>query len=196
MTRKYLLLVLLASAAPAMANVYSVSIDTSSLSGPGSLFFSFGPGVSPFDPATATVSGFSGGGTLGSTIPSGAGILPGTLVLSNAAPATYQQAITYDGSKIHFLFSLTGPAISSPNPGAVGGTDFALFLLDGSDNALLTDDPNGSVFDASIAPGTGAVSFATFQPAVVLISAVPEPSSFLLLMGGVALIGARLRRSI
>src|SRR4051794_10741568 len=113
MIKKYLMLAVLASAVPAVANTYSISIDTSLISGvSGSLFFSFGPGVSPFDPATAAVSAFTGG-TLG------AGILPGDLLLDNSSPALYQQSFTY-GSAIHFLLTLTGAAISSPDPSAVG----------------------------------------------------------------------------
>src|SRR4051794_29987481 len=135
--KKYLLLALLAFATPALANSYFVSIDTSSISGlSGSLFFSFGPGAPPFDAATATVTGFTGG-TLA------AGTLPGTLVMTNAAPALFQQGITY-GSSIKFFLALTGPAVTNPSQSAVGGTDFAFYLLDGMDNPLLTDDPNGS----------------------------------------------------
>src|SRR5690348_1529952 len=124
MIKKCLFLALLASSVPAWASVYSVSIDTSTLSGAGSLFFSFSRGAAPFDSATATVSGFTGGGSLGAALtPPGPGILPAALVLNNSTPALYEQAITYDGSKIKFFLSLTGPAISSPNPGAIGGTD-------------------------------------------------------------------------
>lgn len=187
MIRKFLVLAMLASAMPALAATYLVSIDTSTVSGlAGSLFFSFGPGAPPFDPATAAVSGFTGG-TLGP------GILPGDLVLDNSAPAFYQQAFTF-GSQITFLLTFAGPAISSPNPGATGGTDFALFLLDNSDSPLLTDDPNGSILDASIEAGTGNVSFTTFPNAgggsVVSVAVAPEPGTailFLLVLVGHAL---------
>ena len=197
MVKKYLILAVLSSALPALANTYSISINTSLISGvSGSLFFSFGPGASPFDAAIATVSGFTGG-TLGDTVPSGPGILPGDLVLDNSSPAFYQQSFTY-GSAIHFLLTLTGAAIGSPDPSAVGGTDFALFLLDNTDSPLLTDDPNGSILDASIEAGTGNVSFTTFtyngDPSVVSAVAAPEPGSVLLLLGGVAWLGLRSRR--
>ena len=200
MIKKYLLLGLLSTALPAWANTYFVSINTASISGvAGSLFFSFGPGALPFDPANAIVSGFSGG-TLGAVLsPAGSGTLPGTLTLdNNGPPENYQQSFTY-GSKISFFLSLTGAAVGNPSPGAIGGTDLAFYLLDGSDNPLLTDDPNGTVFDASIAPKTGQVSFATFTnnggPSVVSVTAVPEPGSMLLLLSGVMMIGVGIRRS-
>jgi hypothetical protein len=191
MPKRWMILVALTSAIPAFAGTYSVSIDTSLIAGQhGSLFFFLDAGLSPFDPATATVGGFTGG-TLD------AGILPADLALTNNPPSLYQQGITY-GSLIQFSLTLAGPAISSPDPGAVGGTDFALFLLDGSGNALLTDDPAGSVLDASIEPGTGRVSFTTFPnnggPSVVALA--PEPGSMLLLLSGVAILGRRLRRKV
>jgi hypothetical protein len=179
--KRWMILVALASALPAFAGTYSVSIDTSSIAGVnGSLFFFFDGGVSPFDPATATVHAFTGG-TLDP------GTLPADLVLGNDPPALYQQGITY-GNLIHFFLELDGPAVSSPNPGAVGGSDFELFLLDSTDSSLLTDDPNGSIIDASIEAKTGHVSFTTFTnnggASVVSVAAVPEPGSALLLLAG------------
>ena len=189
---KYLLLGLLASVVPAAANTFFVSIDTSTVSGvTGSLFFFYGPGLAPVDPATATITGFSGG-TLGAVlIPGGTGVLPATLTMDNSAPVSYQQAITF-GSKISFFLSLTGPAVSNPSPGAIGGTDLALFLLDAGDGPLPIDDSDGQVLDASIVPNTGQTSIAG-QPVVTSVL-LPEPGSMLLLLSGVGMVGWRLRR--
>jgi hypothetical protein len=192
MIKKYLLLGLLATVVPAAANTFFISMDTSTISGvTGSLFFSYGPGLAPVDSATATISGFSGG-TLGSVIfPGGTGVLPATLTMDNSAPVNYQQAITF-GNKISFFVALTGPAVSNPSAGAIGGTDLALFLLDGSDGPLPIDDPDGLVLDVSIAPNTGQISV-TGQPVVTSVL-LPEPGSMLLLLSGMVLVGSRLRR--
>ncbi len=188
MTSKYLLLAMLASAVPVSAGSYLVTINTTSVSSvAGSLFFAYGPGAPPFDLATATITNFTGG-TLGAVlVTGGVGTLPGSLALSNASPQNYQQAFTY-GNSISFKLSLTGPALSTPSALAIGGTDLALYLLDGSDNPLLTDDPNGSIVDFSIAPKTGQVTYTTFPNAggstVAAVVPLPEPGSLLLLLSG------------
>src|SRR3982074_2424518 len=104
MLKRWMILAALTSAIPAFAGTYSVLIDTSSVAGVnGSLFFSFDGGISPFDPATATIHAFNiTGGTLGP------GTLPADLVLANNPPSLYQQGLTY-GSLIHFFLDLSGP---------------------------------------------------------------------------------------
>jgi hypothetical protein len=193
----FLPLVLLASvAAPARAGsvTYDVTVDTSSLGGTsGYIDSQFNPGGSGAAAATATVTGFSPGGSLQSAAPfngisgSVSGMLPGTLTFTNnTAFNDYFEGFSYGGT-ISFALTLSGPAVGSS--GAVGSS-FAFSLYDSTGSIpLLTTDPNGSVLTMNI-NADGSTTALTFPQsptdstpvatATLVSTTVPEPSTLLL----------------
>lgn len=182
---------LLATAAStqAQADVVSVKIDTSSLSGQdGGIYFQFNPGlnadlasvnianfsVAPpgaLDPASPL--NFSDGGASGS-------LDSNDLTISNTfALNDYGEALTF-GSDITFLVDLNIPSTLTGNSGSelsvqVTGPD----LL----TPLLTADPSGNLVTMSY-DTTGALTVLSTNPntaAVSAVSAVPEPGGWALL---------------
>ena len=171
---------------------YQVSVNTSTLSGQGgNLDFQFNPGGLGAESATATVTSFQ---TVGGILSQPAmltgdatGSLPGTLTLDNGT--LYNdvfQGFIY-GNSFSFRLTLSGQALD--NPGGTFGSSFALSLYDaGGIRPLLTTDPNGSVLTVNLnANGTTLAetfpqSLTNSIPVAVATSAVPEPSTMVLLI--------------
>lgn len=181
---------------------YHVSVDTSSINGQsGFLDLQFNPGGNTAKLATATVTNFTPAGNLQPLDPNNVqgdvtGSLPGPLALTNDTFNDYFQGFTF-GTSIAFDLTLSGPALDSP--GGNFGSSFALSLYDSTGTLpLLTNAVNGSVLTTNLnANGTttaipspnagGGPPVAAATPAT---SAVPEPSSLLLLsMGSLSLLG-------
>ena len=187
---------LLLALVPALCSAdvtYSVSVDTNfpDITGnSGYIDLQFNPSTLATQLANAFVSGFSTDGTLmpfdmfSGPVGDVSGMLPGTLTFDNGQTDNeYTQPITF-GTYIQFDLTLSGDALHNPN--GDGGGSFYLDFFDSSGNMLLAD--NSEALEIDINPDA-SLSVTTFPLAengenpVVSISAVPEPSTLLLLAG-------------
>jgi hypothetical protein len=196
-------------AAPASADtiLYTVTVDTSSVSGSsGYLEFQLNTGSLVAGAVTASVMDFMGA-TVNMNDPNdfssiGSFPLPGTLTLTSSSSTDYFEAATF-GSSITFQAELSGPGVDlSGNAGSSSDTEFSFDFTDTSFNYLLTNDPNGVVGLIDVAAvGTvntqanpdaaGGPSVATFS----LGTAAPEPSSMALMGLALAVGWAAARRA-
>jgi hypothetical protein len=181
-------------AVAALVTIYDVSIDTTSIAAQsGYLDLQFNPGAATALAATATVSGFLAGGTLGApTVDGGVtGVLPGTLVFANGTPfnALLQPLVPF-GTTLAFRVSFEGAFIAAAT-GA--GTTFSLGVL-GPGPAylpLLGANPDGRSLVFELGPGS--ITYTSFDPGIG-VTPVPEPGSWILLLGGIALLAVAARR--
>ena len=199
LTRLVFLIVLLdCLVSPALAApiVYSVTVDTSSISGStGSLDFNFNPGPLVTQLASAQILSFSGDGTLvgsPSLVGNVIGTLPATVSFDNGTGFNdYFHAFSF-GSNLSFSVSLFGPALSNPDGISSSGSTFAFSLFSDSAGTIpvLTTDPNGLgyVVDVNLDGTTTAKSFFSST------NAVPEPGT-LSLIGILIAVGASTRRN-
>jgi hypothetical protein len=182
---------------------YSVTVNTSALNGQsGNLDFQFNGGNPPYDPATATVSLFSTNGVLGSpailsgSVTPGNAQLPSGFALNNTAIFNdLFQPIVF-GSQIQFTVTLSGIALTSPSGSTASGSTFLFSLYDASGiNPLLTSDPSGGVAAIQVNQNGTTTPQALpngTNPSVATLAVVtPEPAAGMLLLLGVALLGAR-----
>lgn len=186
---------------------YMVTVNTTSaLLTNGYIDFQFNPSSFATQPANADVANFASDGVLNPADPNNgsigevSGMLPGTVTLINSETTNeYTEAMTF-GTTITFDLDLYGPAISNPN-GEGGGT-FTLDFFNDNGYLFTADSQNDvPVFTVTINPdgSTSAQTYASANngPPVVTFSgptAVPEPSSVLLLsagLGALALFGRR-----
>lgn len=176
---------------------YQVIVDTSSVAGvSGSLDLNFNPGPLMTQTANLQILNFASNGTLsGSPSVTGdvSGVLPGTLIFDNGTGLNdYFEGFSY-GSTLSFDVLLYGPALSSPNGTATSGSTFAFSMFSdaaGTIPVLTTDLVNG--FAATIDVNLDGTSTATNFSAQTSISAVPEPSSVVLIGTAILLMGALL----
>ena len=188
----FALVLLAAGTAFAIPQTYQVYVNTAAIAGQsGYLDFQFNPGNNA-QAAFAEVMNFSssGGSLSGSPVTAGTvnGNLPGTVTIVNTgAWDDYFEGFTF-GNQIHFSVRLDGPALTSPDGTAGGGSDFA-FSMFAADQVtpLLTNDPNGFAMTAKVM--TDGTTEAYYGPST---SPVPEPSTFALL--GLGLAGAAVLR--
>lgn len=175
---------------------YLVTANTTGISGQsGYLDLQLEPGPSATNLATATVTHFSGTGTLsGSGTLNGdvTGQLPGTLSFDNQTVFNdYFQGMTF-GSTESFDVTLNGPA---PSGGAQSAFNIAFYASDQS-TSLLTVSPDGEAGQITINPdgsttpstyaatvnGASALTITLVEP----LSTVPEPSGQAFLALGAA----------
>lgn len=173
---------------------YHVEIDTSTFSGAGFLDFAFIAGNSPAPGASATLSNFSGAfGALESQEGSVSGSLPGTLTFGNSgAYNDWFHNVTL-GGKFAFNIVFGGDFLTTAGN---AGTTFGVGLLDASGTAYL-GNVNGNVLQFELTPLNGGVPASiagSTYASIASISAVPEASEWMMLTGGLALIGLALRR--
>ncbi len=195
--RRAVLAALLAgSASVALADPlgYHVEIDTSTFSGAGFLDFAFIAGNSPAPGASATLSNFSGAfGALESQEGSVSGSLPGTLTFGNSgAYNDWFHNVTL-GGKFAFNIVFGGDFLTTAGN---AGTTFGVGLLDASGTAYL-GNVNGNVLQFELTPLNGGVPASiagSTYASIASISAVPEASEWMMLTGGLALVGLALRR--
>lgn len=188
------LLAAASSAALADPLSYHVEIDTSQFAGAGYLDFAFIAGNAPAPWASATLSGFTGAfGALESQDGNVSGSLPGTLVFGNGGSYNDWFHNVTLGGKFGFNIVFGGDFLASDGN---AGTTFGVGLLDASGVNYL-GNPDGNVVQFELMPMAGslpatvsAASYAGFAS----VSAVPEASEWLMLSGGLALIGLAMRR--
>ena len=173
---------------------YRVEIDTRQFSGAGFLDFAFIAGNSPAPGATATLSNFSGAfGALASQEGNVSGSLPGTLTFGNSgAYNDWFHNVTL-GGKFAFNVAFGGDFL---NTAGNAGTTFGVGLLDYTGMAYL-GNANGNLVQFELTPLNGglpaSIAGSTYA-SIASISAVPEASEWMMLTGGLALIGFALRR--
>lgn len=173
---------------------YHVEIDTSAFSGAGFLDFSFIAGNSPAPGASAILSNFSGAfGALESQEGSVSGSLPGTLTFGNSGSYNDWFHNVTLGGKFGFNIVFGGDFL---NTAGSTGTTFGVGLLDYTGIAYL-GNASGNVLQFELTPLNGglpaSIAGSTYA-SIASISAVPEASEWMMLTGGLALIGFALRR--
>jgi hypothetical protein len=175
-------------------STYSITFDTSSLTGTSAqLAVDLVNGGSASN--TVTISDFSTDGTLGTVSPTGdvSGTLPGTVTLMDSPASFFNEYLTglILGTTISFVLDATtnGPDASS-SPDAL-----SVFLLDPNTGLPLfsTSDPtlSDSLFTLNI-DGTSAGNLSVYTSLVSATPAtgapVPEPPTGTLLAGGLAFV--------
>jgi len=173
---------------------YHVEIDTSQYSGAGFLDFAFIAGNAPVPGATATLSNFSGAfGALESQEGNVSGSLPGMLVFGNGGGYNDWFHNVMLGGKFGFNIVFGGDFL---NAEGMAGSTFGVGLLDASGVAYL-GNPAGNVVQFELMPmvaGLPATVSGSAYGGFASVSAVPEASQWLMLSGGLALMGLALRR--
>jgi hypothetical protein len=192
----------LGEATPTHAGItYQIDINASSVpTGTNALLvLQLDNGGPPFQEVTATVGNFIFDNlALGASQTVGDANVPpnfpsGVVTMDNLGTLNaFLQVLQFGtGGEIFFDVSLAGPLITAPDGNATeSGTTFAVDLLD-----LNTDQPilpgsnpmDGSSAGLVVAPGTGTVQSYEDLPYVTVmpLSAVPEPSSVVILGLGV-----------
>lgn len=176
-------------------NSFHAQIDTSAFSGAGWLDLQFNPGMLPAVGATVTLSHFTGAFGSEFYLEGGAsGALPGSITLSNTSSFNdLFHSLTLGGQ---FGFDVSFGGAYTSTAGTVG-TTFSVGLL-GADQMSYLGNPDGVLFQVELTPMFGgapaSTSLTMLAGNVASITAVPEPSSYLMLVGGLALLGGALRR--
>lgn len=181
---------------------YLATVNTSGVQGTsGFLDFDFAPGNDSQFASVKITNFFSDGSLVGAPQVSGdvTGLLSASLTIDNSTQFNdYFQGFNY-GTTINFLLTFGGGAVTSPNGTSTSGSTFGFGMFDSTgNNPLLTTDPNGNTFtvalnlDGSATPSTFP-STLSGGPAAATVQATPEPSSFVLLLIGLAgmLVGSR-----
>ena len=190
----YLLVLLLVAGAlfqptGALAVSFSVSIDTSMLSGtPAQLGFDFIDGDATNN-NSATISLFVTDGSLGgSSTTGGVSGIPPNVTLADTSFFNELLQTTTLGTSIAFMLDLTtNPPVF---PGIPDG--FSVFILDatGASSLVTTDLPGDALFVAS-SDGSVLVAGTTSPSVPTSVTAVPGPSALLLSVLGLAAISLR-----
>jgi hypothetical protein len=185
----------------ANAQSYLVSVDTSSVESlAGFLDFQFNPSVATAPAATADVQFTNTFDTLfggAATVEGDVSVAPPSLDFSMGNSAAFNdwlQPVSF-GSAFSFVVSFGGDFLTAAG---TDGTAFSLTLLaDDLATPLLTTDGNGTVATMDLRPG-GLISISTFPrdlttSSVVTVTPVPEAHEYVMLLAGLAVVGAWVR---
>ena len=190
-------LILLAHQAAHAVPTYHVSIDTGGLTGRGLMDFTFLANAGA-TPATAVLSNFSG--AFGATFDRSAGAaggIPGGVVLGNRNGGDYLTQFVSLGGLFSFDIRFDGDFANTEN---VDESQFDATLYNDDFTAYLGGDGSFAEFvlvpELDGNPGTVQASTPTGLARVVQLAEVPEPSSPLLALTALGMLGfARSRHS-
>jgi|SRR5208283_2628405 len=169
---------------------YDFSVNTSSINGTaGYIDLQFNPGISSTGSASATITNFTSDATLGAvTLTGGAtGALPGTVTINNSSTSGYNdylQALTF-GNTINFVVDLSGAGVT--------GNSFAISFLNSAQTAsLLTNDPSGNGYAATIDVNPNAAVVSNLSSQTNVVTPIPA-AAYLFGSGLMGLVGIRRR---
>lgn len=192
-------LVLACATLPAHAVSYQVSIDTRPIAGrTGSVDLQWNVAATGAGLA-ASVADFAGPTLSGAAVPLAPGDVGGSFAAGSLLDFGGRQSFSYIYQPVSFgssvAFRLTLPDQGPELPGVSGGSVFAVSLLDVDALPLLPAEADSGAslrFDlaAGAAPVVTAFSSATVT---VVTAAVPEASTWALLLAGLAACGLRTR---
>lgn len=191
--RNILLLLVFSLVPAAHAAAFLITVNTTSIN-PTSGYLALDYSRQNAQSSVAAITGFTGA-SLGAAVPplgtvSGDLTTDDLLLTATNPGSNYAIAANFNTNSFSFLLSIYGPAIDTPDNG-VDGTTFSVQMFDPTfSNGLLTLD--GNVGRINIA-GDGTITteglgFTTFG------DPVPEPSTFLTMAAGVAVLAFISRR--
>ncbi len=174
---------------------FHATIDSSTMTGGGYLDFALIPGQVPATGATVTLSNFSG--AFGSSFElsgDASGTLASAFTLGNTmAYNDLFHSVTLGGT---FGFDVTFGGDYATSAGNIG-TTFGVGLL-AADQVTYLGNANGNLFQMELTPMQGelpgTVDVSVLAGDVASIAAVPEPSEYLMMLAGLGILGALVRR--
>lgn len=198
MRRAALALALAAAASVASAQTLHVELDTSLYSASGNsgwLDLQFNPGNLPAVAASALIGNLVGFGDAAGAVLSGD-------VQQQGAGYLFKNSTDYNdlfrtvsfGGKVSFDVTFSG--LADPSSAAIPSAfSLALYGADGT-TQLGNPDANGNLLVLNWMPSASGAGVANvgYAAAGLAVSAVPEPSAWLLMGAGLALVGGLARR--
>jgi hypothetical protein len=173
---------------------FRVDVNTTTLTGNGLLSLAFS-NLGAAGPVTAQISNVSGMVTSVSTTGNANTVSPGIYAIANGpGPDNFLDFSTMFGGMFSFDVTFTGAFMDEVG---IDTSSLYVFLFDSEFNGL-AGDANFGVANFLVQPSLGIVTSSPF-PAFAGINAipataVPEPSSMLMMMTGLGLVGFTARR--